>query len=192
MKKLSYAPLAVAMVLVAASPALAHTGDGPHSHGFVAGLMHPLGGADHALAMLAIGIWSALVGGPRAFLAPLTFVLAMLAGAALGHAGIALPMVDVAIAASVLVLGLLILTRLELPTAAGMALVALFAVFHGHAHGTEASGAIAAYMAGFALTTAGLHVAGMVFGRIIMAQSGLSRLLGGAIAAAGAYLIAAQ
>lgn len=191
MKKLSYAPLAAVLVLLA-SPALAHTGDGPHSHGFAAGLLHPLGGLDHVLAMVAIGIWSALVGGARAVVAPVTFVLAMLAGAALGHAGIPLPMVETGIAASVMVLGLLILTRLELPAAAGMALVALFAVFHGHAHGTEASGAIAAYMAGFALATAGLHVAGMALGRLMVAQSGASRIVGGLIAAAGACLIVAQ
>jgi urease accessory protein len=114
----------------------------------------------------------------------------MLAGAGLGASGVGLPMVEAGIAASVVALGLMILGRVELPVAAGVALVAVFALFHGHAHGAEATGAIPAYMAGFALTTAGLHVAGIALGRLIAGYSHAPRIVGGAIAAAGAYLVA--
>ena len=142
------------------------------------------------LAMVAVGVWSAMASGRRMWVAPAAFIAAMLAGAVLGHLGVGLPMVETGIAVSILALGLLILGRVELPTAAGVALVAAFALCHGHAHGIEASGEIASYMAGFAATTAALHLVGIAFGRVIAGSGHGSRAVGGVIAVAGAYLVA--
>ncbi len=174
-----------------ATPALAHTGVG-HTHGLLAGLLHPIAGFDHLLAMVAVGIWSALVMQRRSvWVAPAAFVLAMLAGAALGVAGIALPQVETGIALSVIALGLMIATRIELPVAAGALVVALFALYHGHAHGNEATGAIAAYMTGFTLMTATLHIAGIGLGSLLARAAYAPRIIGAAITAFGAYIIAA-
>lgn len=185
-KKLS---LAAVLVAGASLPALAHTGAG-HTHGFISGLAHPVGGLDHLLAMVAVGIWSALAfSGRGVWVAPIAFVIAMLAGAGLAFAGVALPAVELGIAASVLVLGLMILARVELPVALGAAVVAAFAAFHGYAHGTEASGGIAAYMSGFALATAGLHVAGIGLGHLLTRVPYAPRVIGASIAAAGAHIL---
>lgn len=192
MRKLSRVTLAaLAVASAAATPALAHTGTGAHTHGFLAGIMHPLGGLDHLLAMLSVGIWSALaMRGRSVLIAPATFVAAMLAGAGMGVGSLPLPMVETGIALSVVALGLMILTRIELPVAAGAALVALFALYHGHAHGSEATGTVAAYLAGFALTTAMLHVSGIAFGSALARVEHASRFVGAAIAASGAYILA--
>lgn len=179
-----------AVLAALATPAFAHTGTEPHMHGFAAGLAHPLGGLDHLLAMIAVGIWSSLAAGRRVWIVPAVFVAAMLAGAGLAQAGVALPAVETAIAMSVVVLGTLIAAGVSLPVGAGAALIALFAVFHGYAHGSEATGTVAGYMAGFAFTTAILHVAGIVLGRTIAVVPHAPRLLGAGIAASGAYLVA--
>jgi len=173
-----------------ATPAFAHTGTEPHMHGFAAGLAHPLGGLDHMLAMIAVGIWSSLAAGRRVWIVPAIFVAAMLAGAGLTQAGVVMPAAETAIAMSVVVLGTMIAAGVKLPVGAGGALIALFAVFHGYAHGMEATGTVASYMTGFAITTAALHVAGIVLGRIISDVPQASRLLGAGIAASGAYLVA--
>lgn len=185
---------AACVLAASAAPALAHVGLPGHEHGgFGAGLAHPLSGLDHLLAMLSVGVWSAVAakGNPgRMWPAPVAFVAAMLAGALVGYAGWALPLVETGIALSVVLLGLLIAARVELPALAGAGLVAAFAVYHGHAHGAEASGSIAAYMAGFALTTAALHVSGIGLGLAVMRSRLGSSLVGGLVAAAGAYLLA--
>lgn len=189
------ASAALALMTAGAMPALAHTGVPGHEHGgLMAGLMHPVGGLDHLLAMVAVGIWSALafkddVG--KVWVAPVTFVLAMVGGAAIGHAGWPLPLVETGIALSVVLLGLMILSRIEFPVALGAGVIALFALFHGHAHGAEAAGSIGAYMAGFALVTAALHAGGIVIGSALIRIRHASTLVGGAVAAAGAYLLAA-
>lgn len=186
---------ALAALAAGAAPALAHTGLPGHGHsGLAAGLMHPVSGLDHLLAMLSVGLWSALVAkgnGWKLWLAPAAFVTAMLAGAAAGVAGLPLPLVETGIAASVVLLGLMVMTRIELPAVAGAGLVALFALFHGHAHGAEAVGNIGAYMAGFALVTAALHVAGMALGRALATAESAAKVAGGLIAAAGVYLMGA-
>jgi urease accessory protein len=169
-----------------ATPAFAHSGAEPHMHGFA----HPLGGLDHMLAMIAVGIWSALVAGRRVWIVPAIFVAAMLTGAGLAQAAVALPAAETAIAMSVVTLGALIAAGVSLPVGAGAALIALFAVFHGHAHGIEATGTVVDYMAGFAVTTAILHIAGIAVGRAIAVVPHASRLLGAGIAASGAYLVA--
>lgn len=180
-----------AVLAALATPALAHTGAEPHMHGFLAGLAHPLGGLDHMLAMIAVGIWSALAAGRRLWIVPAIFVAAMLAGAGFAQAGGALPAAETAIAMSVVAFGVLIAAGVGLPIGAGAALVALFAVFHGYAHGMEAAGAVVGYMAGFAVTTAVLHVSGIALGRAIAVVPHASRLLGAGIVASGAYLVAA-
>lgn len=173
-----------------ATPAFAHTGVEPHMHGFLAGLAHPLGGLDHALAMIAVGVWSALAARRQVWIVPAIFVAAMLAGAGLAQAGVALPAAETAIAMSVVALGVLIAVGVGLPGGAGAALVALFAVFHGYAHGIEATGTVVGYMAGFAATTAVLHLVGIVLGKAIAVVPHTSRLLGAGIVASGAYLVA--
>jgi len=184
---------ALAALAGGAGPALAHTGVG-HASGFLAGLSHPIGGLDHTLAMLAVGIWSALANkehSGRIWVAPAAFIAAMLLGATLGYLQAPLPMVETGIALSVIVLGLMIVTRLELPLALGTLVIALFAIVHGHAHGAEASGSILAYMVGFAIATASLHVAGIGLGLGLTQLRYASLAAGTAIAAAGAYLLTA-
>ena len=188
MKKL-LCTIAAASVL-AATPAFAHTGTGAHAAGFAHGLAHPLSGLDHLLAMVAVGVWSALAMPKRAWLAPAAFVAAMLAGALIAAAGVALPMLELGIVASVIALGVMIALRIDAGPVAGAALVAAFAVFHGNAHGLEAVGAMAGYMAGFTVATALLHVAGMALGSSLFRSKAASRIAGSAVAAAGLILMA--
>ncbi|MFN3622448.1 MAG: HupE/UreJ family protein [Hyphomicrobium sp.] len=183
---------ALTALLAGAAPALAHSGIG-HAHGFFAGLTHPIGGLDHMLAMLSVGIWSALAVKEKAWriwVAPAAFVGAMLAGATAGYLGLRLPMVEAGIALSVLLLGLMIVARVELPLAVGAVVVALFAIYHGHAHGSEATGTILAYMAGFAAATALLHVAGIGLGAAMTRMRIAAVTTGAAISATGVYLLA--
>lgn len=159
---------AAAVLTLVPTAALAHTGIGD-GHGFVHGLAHPLGGLDHVLAMVTVGIFAWQLGGRALWLVPSTFVLVMATAGALGLYGVAVPFVEVGIAASVIVLGAVVALSVKAPLAAAMGVVALFAVFHGHAHGTEmpvdAGGA--AYAAGFMLATALLHLGGIALGFVI-------------------------
>src|SRR5688572_478362 len=154
---------AAVMGLALTAPALAHTGVGAHSHGFAAGFLHPLMGLDHLLAMIGVGVWAAQLSKRATWLVPAAFVAVMIAGAGLALSGIAMPMVEFGIAGSVLVIGALIAFGTRLPVGLAMGLVGLFALFHGHAHGTELPGFAhpAAYGAGFVAATALLHVAGV-------------------------------
>ena len=178
--------------------AFAHTGAG-HAHGFVQGFAHPIGGLDHLLAMVAVGLFAAYLGGRALWLVPATFVGVMALGGLLGVSGAALPYVELGIALSVVVLGLLVALRWNFPVAGAMAIAGVFAVFHGYAHGTElpenASGL--AYGIGFMIATAVLHLAGIAIGLGFASRGtgSLGRRLvqtgGGAIALAG-VVIAAQ
>ncbi len=142
--------------------ALAHVGDAAHAHGgFLAGFLHPVTGLDHLAAMLAVGVWSAMTT-RRPWIAPLSFAALLLGGALLARAGVSLPAIEPMIAASMLVVGLLLAARARLPEAAGAMLVGAFAVFHGAAHGQELAGAAA--LAGMVLGTALLHAAGIAIG----------------------------
>jgi urease accessory protein len=154
---------AAVMGLALTAPALAHTGVGAHSHGFAAGFLHPLMGLDHLLAMLGVGVWAAQLGKRATWLVPAAFVAVMIAGAGLALAGAPLPMVEFGIAGSVLMIGALIAFGTRMPVGLAMGLVGLFALFHGHAHGSELPGFAhpAVYGAGFAAATALLHVAGV-------------------------------
>ncbi|HLB79047.1 MAG TPA: HupE/UreJ family protein, partial [Dongiaceae bacterium] len=133
---LALAVAVVAALLSVSSAALAHT-FGAAGAGFTAGLMHPFGGLDHLLAMLAVGLWAAQQRGRAAWALSGAFVVAMAAGAALALAGVALPAVEAGLAASVLVVGLVVAAALRPSPAAAGALAGLFALWHGHAHGGE-------------------------------------------------------
>ena len=180
----------LASVALLPSLAFAHTGTG--AQGMFAGFGHPLGGLDHMLAMVAVGIWAAQMGGRAVFTLPLTFVAVMIMGGLMGIAGIALPYVEGGILASVIVMGVVIAAAMKFPAILSTMLVAVFAVFHGHAHGTEmplASSAIA-YGAGFAIATALLHGTGIALGQGFKSFNAVfaSRLAGAIIASAGTVL----
>lgn len=179
------------MVFVATPPAFAHVGAGMGAS-FMAGAMHPLGGLDHLAAMVAIGLWSAINGGRRLWLWPAVFVAAMLAGACAALAGLAFPYVEPTIAASVVVLGLLAALAVKAPMWLGALFVAVFALAHGHAHGTEFSGTTAGlYMAGFALVTAALHGVGILAANVGTRIAGMmpARVAGAAAALVGVALV---
>ena len=175
-----------------ALPALAHTGAlGDHVHpGFMAGLLHPFTGIDHLAAMLAVGVWSALAVRP-VWVAPLAFVALLGAGALGGLAGVAVPGVEPMIAASLLVTGLLIATRAQWRVWAAALVAALFAFFHGAAHGMELSGVgVAQALAGMLIGSAALHLTGIGLGRWVFDQRRwLSAMAGGAVALLGSALL---
>lgn len=169
MKKLALTTLAAVALTALASPAaFAHTGVGATS-GFAHGFLHPITGLDHVLAMVLVGIFAFQLGGRALWLVPSTFVLVMAIGGALGVAGIGVPFVETGIALSVIVLGAVVALRVKAPVAVAMAVVGLFAIFHGHAHGSEMPETAAgmAYGLGFMLATALLHVAGIGLGFLI-------------------------
>ncbi len=195
-RRLSRALLALAAFAGSGLPAFAHPGIGG-AHGFAHGFAHPLGGLDHTLAMVAVGLLAVQIGGRALWMLPATFVAAMAAGGALGVAGVPLPFVEIGIAGSVLVLGAVVAFGRALPLPAAMALAAVFAVFHGHAHGTEmpADASGLAYGLGFMVATGLLHTAGLALGLAAgrlaeRAGPAALRLGGAAIAVAGLGLIA--
>lgn len=173
-------------------PAEAHLLNASHA-GAVQGFAHPFSGLDHILAMVAVGLWAAQIGRRALWVLPLAFPLAMAAGGLLGMSGVTVPGIETGIAASVALLGLLIAlaAKPQLPVAVG--LVALFALFHGHAHGTELPAAASPllYGLGFVAATAILHLIGLGIGQILkLPQGQLAVRAGGAgIAAAGAFLL---
>jgi urease accessory protein len=191
--RLPAALAAAAFISVFGIPAEAHLLDANHA-GAVQGFAHPFSGLDHILAMVAVGLWAAQIGRRALWLLPLAFPLAMAAGGLLGMGGVAVPGIETGIGASVAVLGLLIAlaARPVLPIA--IALVALFAVFHGHAHGTElpVAASPALYGLGFVAATTVLHLIGLGIGQILQLPRGqlLVRAGGAGIAAAGVILLA--
>ena len=170
----------------------AHT-FGSQGAGLMAGLTHPFVGLDHLLAMFAVGIWAGQLGGRAVWLIPLTFVSVMAVAATLASFGLLLPLMEPAIACSVLVLGLLIAGSVRLPTSLGALLVGLFAVFHGYAHGLELPQAASPilYGAGFVLATALLHGLGIGFARNSRQHKMLQRIAGYSLIAASGLLLAA-
>jgi urease accessory protein len=190
MKPRSNALVAAALFLCAIPAAQAHPGLEPAT-GFAGGLVHPFSGLDHLLAMTAVGFWAAQLRAPR--LLPAAFLVAMALGAAAGHWAGPVPGVEQAIAASVLVLGLLIARQVRVPAAAGAAWVGAFAIFHGAAHGAEmpASAGALAYGCGFVAATAILLAAGVAAGSLSSRlPARASRAPGWAVAAAGLALLA--
>jgi urease accessory protein len=157
------APIAI-LLMLAAGPAIAHVGHGSTTS-VTAGLGHPLGGLDHVAVMVMVGLWAGLKGGRALWVWPAVFVGVMLVGGIVGMEGVPVPFVEPGILASVVALGLLVALAVDLPVAVGAGILAMFALFHGHAHGSEVADALngVEYMAGFALATAALHLAGIGF-----------------------------
>lgn len=181
------------IALFALAPVLAHAHHLPgEARGFASGLSHPLLGWDHLLAMVAVGLWATQLGGRALWLVPSAFVALMTVGGALGMARVPVPMVEAGILASVLVLGLLIAAAARLPLLGAMALVGLFAIFHGYAHGAEMPAAASgfSYGAGFVLATAALHACGIGLGLLARKYTSAPalRFAGAAIALAGLCL----
>ncbi|MFZ0100630.1 MAG: HupE/UreJ family protein [Gemmobacter sp.] len=173
-------------LLLVPGTAFAHTGHAG-DHPFLSGLTHPALGADHLLAMVAVGLWAAVIGGRAMWALPSAFVSAMLLGGMLGSAGAPLPGVEPMILASVVALGALTALALQPGLAAAVAFVALFGLFHGHAHGAEGPvTGLDGYAAGFVLTTMALHLVGVMLGRL--AQGALPRVIGALTAVAGVAL----
>ncbi len=158
----------IALLILGVTPALAHVGHGA-TESFAAGIVHPLGGLDHVAVMVAVGLWAALQGGRALWVWPCAFVGVMLIGGALGMTHVALPFVEPAILASVVALGLMVALAVEMPVALGALVVGAFALFHGHAHGSEVAENLGGieYMAGFALATATLHLTGIGFAQLM-------------------------
>lgn len=186
-----------AMMVLAAGTAFAHPGH-PGGEavalGFAGGFAHPFGGFDHLLAMVAVGLWAIQHGGRAQWLLPLSFVLPMAGGFALALADVTLPGVETGIALSVLVLGLAVAFAARPPLVAAMAVTAVFALLHGHAHGTEmgAASQAALYADGMILATALLHAGGLAAARLAQqfALPALTRAAGAAVALAGIVILA--
>lgn len=180
-------------MLASLRPSLSQAHVLPGGGGFVSGLEHPLFGPDHLLAMLAVGLWGAQMGGRRIWSLPVSFPLVMTFGAILGMAGLALPHVEAGIAISVLALGLAIALAWRPGEPVALAFVAVFAILHGHAHGLELPDAAdpASYAAGFVISTGLIHLAGVGLGVAVgrLLQGGVSRALGLTIAAGGLYFV---
>jgi urease accessory protein len=155
---------ALVALALGASPAFAHVGVGSTAS-FAAGLAHPLSGLDHITVMVAVGLWAALKGHRALWVWPATFVTVMLIGGALGMAHVPVPFVEPGILASVVALGLMVALAVDLPVAVGAVIIGMFALLHGHAHGSEVAENVGGieYMAGFALATASLHAVGIAF-----------------------------
>ncbi|MGQ0566912.1 MAG: HupE/UreJ family protein [Gemmobacter sp.] len=184
-------PALAATLTLSALPALAHTGEG--IGGLASGFLHPVSGLDHIVAMVAVGLWGAILGAPALWLLPLAFPVAMALAGALGVMAVPLPFVEQGIALSGIVLGGMVLFAQRPPLALALAVVAVFAVFHGHAHGAELPEAAnpVAYAVGFVVTTGLLHLAGIAIGTLAKWPAGLVavRATGGVIALAGAAFL---
>jgi len=182
-KNLSKSLLALGLLVCLPNLASAHILPGT-AHGFHDGLLHPLTGLDHLLAMIAVGLWAAQHRGRALWLIPLSFVGVMLLGGILGVAGVYVPGAELAIAISVLALGGLVATMTRFTPSLSMSLVGFFALFHGYAHGHEMPAAASAisFSVGFVLSTALLHGLGIAAGLGLQKQPRVLRWAGAAIA----------
>ncbi len=165
---------------IACGSAFAHTGEGG-SGGFVSGFSHPISGLDHILAMVAVGLWGAQLGAPQVWLLPIAFPMMMAFGGALGLMGFPLPGVEIGIASSAIALGLMVLMEVKPKLLiVSLGLVGFFALFHGHAHGTELppgeSGLF--YSLGFVISTGLLHATGIAIGTVHRWKPGQMALRG--------------
>jgi len=172
--------------------AWAHVGSG-EAGGFLTGLQHPVSGLDHVVAMIAVGLWGAQLGNPALWVLPVLFPMMMAGGGMLGLMGIPLPGVEIGIAISAIVLGTMVFAEARLNIQLAMVIVAFFAIFHGHAHGTELpagqSGLL--YSMGFVAATGCLHGVGITIGLIHRWQAGRLALRGAGslVCAAGIYFL---
>lgn len=185
--------LAALFLVAVNSAAAAHELNGPMG-GFASGFEHPLSGPDHLLAMLAVGLWGAQMGGRPVWSLPVTFPLIMCVGGVFGISRVVIPDIEFGIACSILVLGGAIALSWKAPEWLAIVIVAFFAIFHGYAHGEELPRAAdpAAYAVGFVVSTGTIHVIGigigLIFGRLYCGR--VSRILGGLIFVGGLYYFA--
>ncbi|HEX2446201.1 MAG TPA: HupE/UreJ family protein [Vicinamibacterales bacterium] len=176
------------LVLAGIEPVLAHEQTGA-ARGFLTGFLHPLSGLDHVVAMIAVGLWGAQLGPPALWMLPVTFPMVMAVGGFLGLMGVTLPGVEIGIALSALLLGVLVASEARPSLLIAASLVGFFAIFHGHAHGTELppgqSGL--AYSIGFVVATGLLHGVGIAIGVVHRWRAGrvALRVAGAAVAVAG-------
>ncbi|HWP27720.1 MAG TPA: HupE/UreJ family protein [Xanthobacteraceae bacterium] len=179
------------LVFMPAIPASAHSGG--VSGGFLGGLVHPVLGPDHVVAMVAVGLWGAFLGAPAIYLLPVVFPLVMAVGGVIGIAGVPLPATEIGIALSAVVLGLMVMLAAGPPLWVATLVVGVFAIFHGYTHGAELPpGADAvAYSAGFVIATGLLHLAGIAFGLLSRWPVGATavRTAGALIAGAGIFFL---
>jgi urease accessory protein len=185
-------PIPPLALLLWTPAAHAHVQQG-QAAGFLTGLGHPVSGLDHVLAMIAVGLWGAQLGAPALWLLPVTFPMVMALGGMVGLLGVPLPGVEAGIAASMILLGLAVTSELRPPLAAAVVLVAIFGVFHGHAHGTELPPGQSAllYSMGFVVATGCLHAIGIGVGLIHRWPWGQKplRATGAVIAVAGVFFM---
>ena len=180
------------LMMVAVAGWLAHVESGA-AGGFISGLAHPVSGPDHVIAMIAVGLWGAQLGRPALWVLPVGFPIAMACGGMLGLVGVPLPGVEVWIAMSAVILGLMVLLEARPPLWMAMVIVGVFAIFHGHAHGTElpdgASGTL--YSIGFVVATGLLHAVGISIGLLHGFRWGrvMVRAAGGLILAGGVFFL---
>jgi urease accessory protein len=183
-----------AMMVLALAPAaaLAHQETG-QAAGFLSGLAHPVSGLDHVLAMIAVGLWGAVLGPPAIWVLPVAFPMVMALGGLMGLLGIPVPGVEIGIAVSAIVLGAMVLAEVRPSLWIAAAIVAFFAIFHGHAHGRELPEGASAllYSLGFVVATGLLHAAGIVIGVAHRWPAGrhLVRAAGGGVALAGLFFL---
>jgi urease accessory protein len=186
--RLKHSLLVVSMIGTAI-PAAAHTGSHAAS-GLVGGFAHPFGGLDHTLAMVAVGLFAAVLGGRALWAVPATFASMMLVGGVMGFMGIEIPAVEVGIALSVVVFGAALAARIRCRVSVAMMLTGMFAIFHGYAHAAEMpmEAAAARYCLGFVSATVLLHGAGLAIGIVLGHRQMIHRLAGVSIGIAGVVL----
>lgn len=176
------------LLVILSSAANAHETAGV-AGGFISGFLHPIFGWDHVVAMVAVGLWGAFLGNPAIWILPVVFPLVMAFGGALGVLDIPVPAVETGIAASAVVLGAMVAFAIRPPIVIAAVIVGAFAIFHGHAHGTELPNSAnpLSYSVGFVISTGLLHLSGIAFGYLVRWPSGKVAVQagGGLIALAG-------
>lgn len=184
--------LVTGVMLTWALPAWAHSGGGAHG-GFFSGFAHPISGLDHIVAMVSVGLWGAQLGRPAIWVLPVAFPTVMAFGGLLGLLGVPIPGVEIGIAVSALVLGAMVALAQRPPLWVACAIVSVFAICHGHAHGTELPPGEdgLTYSLGFVTGTGLLHGAGILLGLVWERRWGrpVIRGLGAAVAASGPYFL---
>ncbi|MPZ54955.1 MAG: urease accessory protein [Rhizobiales bacterium] len=196
LRSLAIPPFVAAIAILFPEIAFAHPGTGTAAD-FVHGFLHPITGIDHILAMVAVGIFAYQIGGRALWLVPAIFILGMVFGGTLGISGVNVPFIELGITLSIIVLGTVVCLGVKAPIAAAMGVVGFFAIFHGHAHGTEIPENISgiAYAMGFVGTTGLLHLGGIGIGFLIghvckTHESALVRIAGGLMTVAGIGILA--
>lgn len=181
----------LSLLLLLPNAVMAHTG-AIETTGLLQGLSHPIGGLDHLLAMLAVGLWASQIGGRALWAIPSSFVIVMMIGGMISLSGLQIPFVETGILLSILVLGTLIAGAFKFPVIFSAITVAMFALFHGHAHGSEmpAMSTAISYIIGFSLATIMLHALGLALGVLLQKANlkKIDRFAGAAIVLSGLFL----